>query len=115
MMTEQTPAELELLWEEFHQVVNMTSDEIRVWLLTDASDEDGSFPADPRMDLSELGTRVVDLLRKRKMDLTADDANVMREVVDYVEDQTADPPPDAENDREWRRSLMSVGHDPLKP
>jgi hypothetical protein len=114
-MTEQTPADVELLWDEFHQVVNMTSDEIRVWLLTDAAGEDGAFPADPDMRLPDLGSRVVDLLRKRKTDLTGDDAEVMREVVDYVEDRTASPPPDAERDEEWRRSLMSVGHDPLKP
>ncbi|GAA3929809.1 DUF3140 domain-containing protein [Actinomadura viridis] len=108
-MTEPTP-DTELLWEEFHQIVNMTSDEIRTWLLTDASGED-ALPADPGMGLPELGIRVVDLLRKRKADLTGDDTEVMRKVVEFVEDR-ADAP---EQDDRWRRSLMSVGHDPLKP
>ncbi|XVQ11327.1 DUF3140 domain-containing protein [Spirillospora sp. CA-255316] len=114
-MTRPDPPDVELLWDEFHQVVNMTSDEIRVWLLTDAAGESGAFPADPGMELPELGTRVVDLLRKRKADLTGDDADVMRKVVEFVEDQVADAPPDAAQDDSWRRSLMTVGHDPLKP
>lgn len=115
-MTEPTPAEdVELLWDEFHEVINMTSDEIRVWLLTDAAGESGAFPADPDMNLPELGVRVVDLLRKRKTDLTGDDAEVMRKVVEFVEDRVADAPANAEQDESWRRSLMSVGHDPLKP
>ncbi|GLZ08451.1 hypothetical protein Acsp03_59170 [Actinomadura sp. NBRC 104412] len=114
-MAEPTPADVERLWEQFHQVVNMTSDEIRVWLLTDASNEDGAFSPDPDMHLPELGTQVVEVLRKRKMDLTPHDTDVMRQVVDYVEDRTENPPPSAERNEEWRRSLMSVGHDPLKP
>jgi hypothetical protein len=32
--------------DEFHQVVNMTSEELRTWLLTGASGED-ALPADP--------------------------------------------------------------------
>jgi hypothetical protein len=114
-MTEQSPADVELLWDRFHELVNMTSDEIRTWLLTDASGEEGAFPADPDMRLDELGTRVVDLLRKRKTDLTGDDTDVMQRVVDFVEDRTTDPPKHAERNEQWRHSLMSVGHDPLKP
>jgi hypothetical protein len=114
-MTDQSPADVELLWQQFHEAVNMTSDEIRVWLLTEAADEDGALPPDPDGGIPELGTQVVNLLRKRKTDLTPEDANVMREVVDYVEDRTVDPPEHAERNEEWRRSLMSVGHDPLKP
>ncbi|MEW2353715.1 DUF3140 domain-containing protein [Spirillospora sp. NPDC029432] len=112
-MTENTPVDVELLWDEFHGVVNMTSDEIRTWLLTDASGED-AFPADPRM-LPELGTQVVDLLRKRKVDLTREDTEVMRKVVEFVEERTANRPADAARDERWRHALMSVGHDPLKP
>ena len=113
-MSERLPADVELLWDEFHQTVNMTSDELRTWLLTDASGED-AFSADPDMGLPDLGRRVVELLRKRKVDLTEDDVAVMQEVSDYVADRTANPPASGERDEEWRRSLMAVGHDPLKP
>jgi hypothetical protein len=107
-------ADVELVWDEFHQAVNMTSEELRTWLLTDASGET-ALPADPGLELPELGGKVVQLLRKRKVDLTPDDVAVMAEVTDYVAERTADPPAEGVRDDEWRRSLMTVGHDPLKP
>jgi hypothetical protein len=114
-MNERISAEVELAWEDFHRLVNMTSDELRTWLLTDASGE-AAFPANgPGPGVSELGARVVDVLRKRKVDLTSDDAEVMVEVVDFVEDHLEHRPPNAERDEEWRHALMSVGHDPLRP
>jgi hypothetical protein len=107
------PADVELLWGDFHEVVNMTSEELRAWLLTDASGGE-AFTADPGLRLPELGERVVQLLRKRKVDLTDDDADVMRQVVEFVEDCEANRPPSgARNDR-WRHSLMMVGHDPMR-
>ncbi|TDD81897.1 DUF3140 domain-containing protein [Actinomadura rubrisoli] len=113
-MNSRIPADAELAWEDFHRLVNMTSEELRTWLLTDASGEE-AFPADPGAGVSELGARVVDLLRKRKVDLTDADADVMRQVVEYVEDRLENRPPDAEQDETWRHELMSVGHDPLRP
>jgi hypothetical protein len=107
-------ADVELVWEEFHQAVNMTSEELRTWLLTDASGET-ALPADPGLELPELGGKVVRILRKRKVDLTADDVAVMEQVADYVADRRAHPPAGGVRDDEWRHSLMAVGHDPLKP
>jgi uncharacterized protein DUF3140 len=106
------PVEVEVAWDSFHQVVNMSSEELRAWLLTDASGEE-AVPAEPDLGLPELGRRVVDLLRKRKVDLTERDADVMEQVVDFVLTQEAEGPADAQSD-EWRRSLMTVGHDPMR-
>ena len=108
------PGDAELLWGEFHQIVNMTSDELRACLLTQASGEE-AFPADPAQSVPRLGERVVEVLRKRKVDLTSDDTQTMQEVVDYVEDRLANPPAAGAAHERWRRSLMTVGHDPLKP
>lgn len=113
-MADKLPGESELLWDEFHQAVNMTSEELRAWLLTDASGEE-AFPSEPAMRLPELGRRVVELLRKRKVDLTDADNDTMRQVVDYVEDRLASPPAAGAADDAWRHSLLTVGHDPLKP
>jgi len=33
--------ETDQLWDEFHVLANMTSEELRYWLLTDASGENG--------------------------------------------------------------------------
>jgi Protein of unknown function (DUF3140) len=58
---------------------------------------------------------VVELLRKRKVDLTQRDADVMEKVVDFVFTQEAEGPADMESHEQWRRSLMTVGHDPTRP
>ncbi len=113
-MPERLPADAELLWDEFHQVVNMTSEEIRAWLMTAASGEE-AFPAGPGLGVPELGLRVVELLRKRKTDLTDDDTGTMRQVVDFVEDRAGRRPAGSADGGEWRHELMCVGHDPLKP
>lgn len=39
----------------------------------------------------------------------------MTQVAEYVADLQANPPPGGVRDERWRGSLMSVGHDPLKP
>lgn len=113
-MAERLPADTELLWEEFHRIVNMTSEELRAWLLTGASGG-GAFAADPGLGMPELGREVVGVLTKRKTDLTASDAETMQRVVDYVEDRLSAPPPAGPEDQQWRHSLMTVGHDPLRP
>jgi ethanolamine ammonia-lyase large subunit len=107
------PPETELVWDSFHQVVNMTSEELREWLLTAASGEE-AFSDRPGLGLPELGEKVVRLLRKRKVDLTPEDTEVMRQVAVFVTEQEESPPPAGPADDAWRRSLMTVGHDPLR-
>jgi hypothetical protein len=97
----------DMLWDEFHRTVNMNSEELRAYLLADASDEEG-FPPDPDLGIDELGRGVLHVLSKRKGDLTKDDLEVMRQVVELVETMGD------RKDDESRRELMSVGHDPLK-
>jgi len=107
------PVEVDVAWDSFHQVINMTSEELRAWLLTEASGKDAS-PGGAGPALPELGRQVVELLRKRKVELTEQDADVMEQVVDFVLTQEAEGPADMESDAEWRRSLMTVGHDPMR-
>jgi hypothetical protein len=38
----------------------------------------------------------------------------MEQVVDFVLTQEAEGPDDMESDEKWRRSLMTVGHDPMR-
>jgi Protein of unknown function (DUF3140) len=111
---EHISAEVEALWDEFHRTVNMTSQELRTWLMTEASGET-AFSADPDLKLPELGRRVVHVLGKRKTDLTDDDTATMRQVVDFVSDRLDEPPARGADDEHWRHALMAVGHDPLKP
>ena len=113
-MKDRIPVEVDVAWDSFREVVNMTSEELRAWLLTEAPGP-GAFPAEPDPGLPELGKQVVELLRKRKVELTQRDADVMEQVVDFVLTQEAQGPADTESDEEWRRSLMTVGHDPMRP
>ncbi|GAA3965433.1 DUF3140 domain-containing protein [Thermobifida alba] len=99
------------LWTRFHELVNMTGHELRSWLLTEASGPEG-FASDPSLDLDVSGRDVVHVLNKRRTDLTDEDVQTMRAVVDEVSSLLVEPRPD---DETWRRTLMSLGHDPLKP
>ncbi|GAA4931809.1 DUF3140 domain-containing protein [Streptomyces coeruleoprunus] len=101
------------LWDEFHTVVNMTSRELQEWLTTQAAGEETEELPDqagPR-----TGRRVLEILGKRRTDLTDDDVAVMRRVCDIVRTQRD---PDLEpkaGGSDWRHGLMNIGHDPLKP
>lgn len=105
--------ELDTLWEEFHRVVNMTSQELAAWLRVRDADENAE-PLPERAG-TPTGQHVLAILQKRRTDLTDDDVRVMYEVVDTVDTQ-ADPEnePEAEDTRR-RHRLMTIGHDPLKP
>ena len=98
------------LWDTFHDTVNMTSAELRAWLLTAASGEE-AFTPDPDLDVDELGRGVLHVLGKRRTDLTPEDVKVMSRVVELVGAWLDEPV----RDTAWRHRLMSVGHDPLKP
>ena len=101
------------LWQEFHTVVNMTSRELEDWLRTRSADEDEE--ALPDQAGTPTGRHVVQILGKRRGDLTDDDARVMRRVVERVRAQRRDDLEPTAGDAAWRHRLMSLGHDPLKP
>lgn len=98
-------------WQDFHAVVNMTGQELREWLLTNASGEE-AFSNDPARPVWRRGEDVVNVLNKRRTDVTEGDVELMREVSEFIRDQLAAP---RREDMEWRHRLMSVGHDPLSP
>ena len=106
----------DLQWENFHRAVNMTSRELRDWLAVQGAHEETEEMPDQAG--PPLGHQVLDILGKRRADLTPDDVTVMERVVTKVSDLRG---PDASvweptaGDDKWRRRLMDVGHDPLKP
>ncbi|MEU3885370.1 DUF3140 domain-containing protein [Streptomyces sp. NPDC029041] len=108
--------ELDALWEDFHRVVNMTSQELAAWLRVRDADED----TEPLPDRAgpATGQHVLAILQKRRTDLTEDDLRVMRKVVDKVTDEVDlenEPVPEVTaEDTRRRHRLMTVGHDPLK-
>ena len=104
------------LWTEFHRVVNMTSQELRDWLLTRSADEDGAVDAGTQGGVgTPTGQEVLAILGKRRTDLTANDERVMRNVVQRITEQRRDDLEPTAGEAHWRHRLMSMGHDPLKP
>lgn len=101
------------LWDDFHRVVNMTSRELQDWLMTEAAGEDTE--TEPDHAGPPLGHQVLDVLRKRRSDLTPADVHAMEKVVRRVAElRPGDLEPTA-GQAAWRHKLMSIGHDPLKP
>jgi hypothetical protein len=101
------------LWDEFHRVVNMTSHELEDWLRTrDAGEDAERFPDQAG---TPTGREVLAVLRKRRGDLTAEDARVMGRVVERVHAQRRDDLEPTAGQAPWRHRLMSLGHDPLRP
>jgi hypothetical protein len=101
------------LWQDFHTVVNMTSRELRDWLAVQGADEDTEELPDQAG--SHLGHRVLQILGKRRADLTPDDVEVMDQVVERVTSQRGVDLEPTAGEAAWRRRLMNIGHDPLKP
>ena len=101
------------LWDEFHTVVNMTSRELTDWMLTEASGQE-TADLDPTPE-TEVSQQVVAILGKRRTDVTPDDVDTMRHVVDQVRTIRGEELEPEAYDDEVRHLLMSFGHDPLKP
>lgn len=105
--------EVDEVWEDWREAVNMAPGEIEEFLETDESrsvgDKSGGESTGHR-----FGRRIVEILRTKKADLTADDAAHMRKVVGYVHRHLAQRPSGDVGDTAWRYSLMNWGHDPQK-
>ena len=100
---------------EFADAVNMTAAELERWLETEESQSVGQKDGGGESTGHASGRRIVELLRKEKGDLDADDLAHMRKVHGYVARHLAQRPAkeDVETSR-WRYSLMNWGHDPLE-
>ncbi|AIJ22682.1 MULTISPECIES: DUF3140 domain-containing protein [Amycolatopsis] len=102
----------EALWDEFHRVVNMTSRELGDWLRVRSAGTDSEEL--PDQSGTKTGQHVLEILGKRRTDLTEDDERVMRKVVDRVHAERRDDLEPTAGQENWRHRLMTIGHDPLK-
>ena len=93
----------------------MTASELESWLGTEESTSVGQKSGGGSESTGhKSGTRIVEILRTKKGDLTADDAAHMRKVVGYVHRHLAQGPGEDVEHSPWRYSLMNWGHDPIK-
>jgi Protein of unknown function (DUF3140) len=106
-------SELADLWESFHALVNMTSPELRDWLLNTPDGVD-TYAPEPDIDIHALGMQVLQIKQKRRTDLSNTDLDTMRQVVDLIESRLRNAPESDIQDEPWRDTLMTLGHDPAR-
>ena len=100
-------------WQDFKSAVNMTPKQLRDWLETKESQEVGQKKGgDDESVGHEFGRHILEVLDKKKADLTDEDRQHMRKVVGYVHRHLAQRPDGDITDTHWRYSLMNWGHDP---
>jgi hypothetical protein len=105
-------ADLNGVWDEFHRLVNMPPPLLRDWLLETPGGVD-TDAAEPDVDIRTLGDRTLEIMGKRRGDLTDADVGVMAQVVDEIS-LLLENRPEALADRgPWRDTLMTLGHDPF--
>jgi Protein of unknown function (DUF3140) len=109
-----TDAEVAEVWEDFHALVNMSSPELRDWLVNTPDGVD-TYAPEPDLDVHALGLQVLQVLSKRRTDLTPSDVDLMREVTDLIRSRLHNPPEADVNDEPWRDTLLTLGHDPTSP
>ena len=114
MAKEKKSDSLDDVWDDWNDAVNMTAHEIEQWLDTDESKEVGDKSDGGESTGHRSGRRIVDILGKKKGDLTDSDVEWMHKVVGYVHRHRAQGPSDDVEHSRWRYSLMNWGNDPLK-
>ena len=98
----------------FDASVNMTPAKLERWLDTEESRSVGITHDGDRESVGHhSGRRIVEILHKRRRDLTEDDFAHMRKVIGYIHRHLAQRPKGDIRDTRWRFSLMNWGHDPL--
>ena len=113
-MAERSDDERQEIYEEFRERVNMTPKALEQWLATEDSQSVGAKQDDGEAVGHASGRHILEILRKKKAQLSEPDYDHMAKVINYVKRHTAQGPTksDPEHSR-WRYSLMNWGHDPL--
>ncbi|MEU5897078.1 DUF3140 domain-containing protein [Streptomyces venezuelae] len=100
-------------YKEFKDAVNMTPRALKDWLATDKSKSVGQSDGGGESVGHASGRRIIELLEKKKTDLTDSDIAHMRKVVGYVHRHLKQRPSGDVTETRWRYSLMNWGHDPV--
>ncbi|CAO4176133.1 DUF3140 domain-containing protein [Methylorubrum populi] len=107
----------EAVWKDFKEAVNMTASALEKFLETDESQSVGQKKDGGEATGHKQGRRIVEILHKKKGDLTDDDYADMKKAVGYIHRHLKQGGPDDKSklkESPWRLSLMNWGHDPLK-
>lgn len=101
------------IYDDFYDRVNLQPKELEEWLETEESKSVGDTDSGESTG-HKSGRRIVEIKRTKKDDLTDDQYEHMRKVVNYINRHTAQRPDGEVEETDWRYSLMNWGHDPMK-
>jgi hypothetical protein len=105
--------EQEEIYYQFHELVNMNPKQLEDWLQTDESKSVGFQNEGEKESVGhESGRRIVQILHRKKAELSDEDYAHMRKVVGYIKRHSAQRPDGDVGTTRWRYSLMNWGHDP---
>ncbi|TGE26738.1 DUF3140 domain-containing protein [Hymenobacter metallicola] len=102
------------IYAEFQRQVNMTAAELKQWLSTEESKSVGQDDGDGESVGHKSGKHILQILAKKKSELTSADEAHMHKVHAYISRHLAQGPATDKEHSRWRYSLMNWGHDPLK-
>ncbi|WP_295771837.1 DUF3140 domain-containing protein [uncultured Mucilaginibacter sp.] len=99
------------VYKDFKELVNMSASVLEKWLKTDESKDAGWDSGNGESVGHKSGVKIVDILRKKKDELTGTDYKHMQKVVGYIKRHTAQQPSGNLKDSKWNYSLKNWGHD----
>ena len=103
--------ENEEAYQHFKELVNMTASELEKWLKTEESKNTGLDSGDGEAIGHKSGKMIVDILHKKKADLTEDDFQQMKRVISYISRHKAQKPDGDVSETKWNYSLKNWGYD----
>ncbi|MDA8746072.1 DUF3140 domain-containing protein [Rubripirellula amarantea] len=102
-------------YQVFYDLVNMEPKEIEEWLQTEQSQSVGQTKdGDDESVGHKSGSKIVDIKRTKKSDLTDDQFAHIRKVCGYIKRHTAQRPEGNIEETDWCYSLKNWGHDPTR-
>ena len=101
-------------YTEFKKLVNMTASELEKWLNTEESKGTGLDSGDGEAIGHKSGKMIIDILEKKKADLTDADYKQMHRVISYISRHKAQKPDGDVKDTKWNYSLKNWGYDYAK-
>ena len=104
--------------KDFREAANMPPARLETWLETEDSKRVGWKGKDGESSGESVGhhsgSRIAEIKRKKKADLTSEDYAHMKKVIGYIARHRAQGPAGEKQHSDWRYSLMNWGHDPLR-
>ncbi len=102
------------VYNNFKELVNMSASQLEKWLKTEESKNTGWDSGDGEAIGHKSGKKIIDILRKKKTDLTPDDYAHMHKVVAYISRHKAQKPSGNVSETKWNYSLKNWGYDYTK-